>query len=244
MIHEITCHSQKELEGLNWTANIVDLGVSLFAMCALNELTTAFIMLRERKDIYNREIKHLANLAIMAETRKHAQMMSTMHHRKWFAEYLDNVIDLAEQDITLFRVGLKQTLDDYKVRDSELFAYMVTARALLDAATNQYKGVMETSLKDYGRDYSRSFSEFNCADVFSAWSKVCDKVCKGTQDIDLNTERNVALFRKIEQSFGQGNYIRGCLQNAVDAYPQLKEVLDKIKNNGTNDTDTSDAGID
>lgn len=61
MIKKYTYTTDKELEGLRWASKVVDFGVSLTAMAALNELTTAYVMLRERKDIFRREAKHMAN---------------------------------------------------------------------------------------------------------------------------------------------------------------------------------------
>lgn len=219
--------NQKDLDGLRWTSRVVDFGVSLTNTAALNELTIAFVMLRDRKDIYRHSVRRFANEAILAADRKRQAMFSVMANREFFDTYSDAVIDLAERDIVMFRIGIKQTLDDHGVEDSELFSYMETARTILDMAKTHFEISMETARNDFGFDYSKTFAEFNVRDVFDLWGRACESAYRNESNVDLNTERNVMMFNQMAKKFADGDYVDACLKGAVAEFPDFANEINE-----------------
>lgn len=220
--------TKKELEGLRWAAMVVDFGVSLTVTVALNELTTAYVLFRERHDLCRQRVKQLANIAMEAGSRRKGAMYAVMRNRGFFDTYSDKVIDLAEQDITMFRIGIKQELDNHRHPDSELVSYMETARTMLEMAAVHYDEIMKSIRLDFGYNFGKRFSEFNCRDVLEAWDKVCDAVYAKASKIDLNTERNIALFNNVANKFADGDYIDECMKDAAEEFPEFVEEIAAI----------------
>lgn len=224
--------TQKELDGLRWTSRVIDFGVSLTVASALNELTTAYIMLRERKDLFRHHVKHLANGTMQAATNLRASMFGVMMNRGFFDTYSDRVIDLAEQDITLFRISIKQTLDSKRYKDADLVSYTETARTLLEMAVEHFKSVIQAAREEYGVNYAKAFCEFNAQDVLMRWQKVCDMLYDTREDIDLNTQRTLGFFEKIGRSFADGDYVDVCLKEAMEENPDfVNDIIVKDKVN-------------
>lgn len=227
-------YTERQLKGIEYAAKVVDFGVSLTVAVAFNELYTAHMMLRDRRDLYRKEVKHLANNAIEAAKFRRARMLSTMRSRKFFDAYSDRVIDLAENDVTVFRIGIKQVLDDNRVADAELISYVETARTLLDMAALHFTESIRHVTEEFferdaksGRpivfDYARLFSEFNCKDVATAWGKVCTILYGREDNIDLNTGRNIAASRTLARKFADGVYVDECMKAAHEECPELWE---------------------
>ena len=232
--------TDKQLEGIGWTSRVMNFGVALTIASAFNELYTAHMMLRERPDLYKKEIKRHANDAIRFAEMKKGQMLNYMEHRKFYDTYADKVIDLTENDITIFRISIKQTLDEARYKDAELVSYIETARALLNAATIQFREVIRTTEEDYGKytcelilpkvynpkhiqkfTWDYNFSEFNVANVLKSWDTVCDLLYGNDSDIDLNTERSTTLFDILCKKFAEGDYVQPCLKEAHEAFPEF-----------------------
>lgn len=231
MNKKVTYYTEKQFEGIEYAAKVIDFGVSLSVATALNELYTAHMMLRERKDLYRREVKRLANIATDKAKCRRGQMLSTMRSRKFFDAYSDKVIDLAENDVTLFRISVKQTLDDHNVEDSDLYAYIETARTILDMAKEHFVAVCQHTREEYAPyDYASAFSEFNCSDVLAAWQKVCDILYARESNIDLNTEKSIALFHNLANKFADGDYVDECMKEAHEACPEFVENSIKMTN--------------
>ena len=220
--------TEKELEGLRWTARVIDFGVSLTIMAALNELTTAYVMLREHKDLFKHNIKRIANETMQCATNLRTSIISVMKRGEFFDTYSDRVIDLAESDITLFRISVKQTLDDERIADSELFSYMETARTLLEMAAEHFDSAIRAAKEDFNVDYTNAFAEFIARPVLDRWERVCfaiyDKV-GSVADVDLNTERNLAIFERLSAKFADGDFIQECLKEAMDEFPDYENVI-------------------
>lgn len=224
MKKRVTYSTDKQLEGIKYMAKIIDFGVSLTIATAFNELYTAHMMLRERKDLYKHEVKRFANEAVERAKMKRAQMISLMANRNFFDTYSDKVIDLSENDITLFRISLKQTLDKAKYPNSELISYIETARALLDASTLQFAEVAKATREDYGEyTWEKTFIEFDVSDVLKSWDRVCYLIYHSREDINLNTPESTQLFDGLCRKFADGVYVEACLEEAHEAEPEFVE---------------------
>lgn len=221
MKRKLTYTTDAELEGIRYCAKVIDFGVSLSVTIAINELYTAHMMLRERRDLYRRELKSRANDAIRRAGHCRERMISAMSSRAFFDTFSDKVIDLSENDITVFRLSIKQTLDDHSYPDSELIAYAETARVMLDMARAHFNGVVSKAKEHAEYNYAAAFSEFNCADVLQAWVRVCEELYIANGTIDLNTERNLAAYAIIERKLVDGVYVGGCMKEAVTVFPEF-----------------------
>lgn len=217
--------TDKELEGLRWVAKTIDFGVSLTATVALNELTTAYVMLRERSNICRHKVRQMANDARKQAELFRGRMFSVMRDRGFFDTYSDHAIDLSEQDVTLLRLSVKQTLDNHKYKDAELISYLETARTILNMAVAQFKSVMGTAKADYGTDYSAAFCEFNPTPVFRAWERLCAVLYVSKGDIDLNTPDTIAFFEQMAGKFAEGDYVEECLKTAYRENPGFSNEI-------------------
>lgn len=248
MKKKISFHTEKELEGYKWLAKVIDFGVSLTCNAAINELYTAHAMLRD-SDLYRHHIKKLANTAVQQAQEKKRSMFSSMTNAKFFDTYSDKVIDLAESDITMFRISIKQVLDDNNVKGAELISYLETARALLDAARLHFNDVVRIAGERFGnervgrmspmqriaelqRKWFSHFSEFNLSGAYNAWDKLTTLTYAHQGNIDLNTERTNKLFDRLCDKFVNGDYISQCLDEATKAVPDFIQNDIKVTDNG------------
>ena len=231
MIKQITYQTERQLEGIHWAAKQTSLGVSLTVASAFNELYTAHMMLRERPDIFRNQVKRFANEAEQRARRKRTQMLDIICNRQFFDTYSDKVIDLAESDITKFRIGIKQTMDDAGYQDSELVSYIETARVMLTAAALHFNEIMQQAREKFGSyDYEEAFCEFNPQDVQKSWGRVCSALYSSVIDIDLNTPRNEKAFDILCDKFAQAKYVNACLEEAHKEQPEYVESLLVVEN--------------
>lgn len=221
--------TEKELEGLRWTTRVIDFGVSLTIIAALNELTTAYIMLRERKDLFRHNVKRMTNETMQVATNLRTSIMSVMKKGDFFDTYSDRVIDLAENDITMFRISIKQTLDDNGVEDAELLSYIETARTLLEMAAEHFDSAIRAAKEDFKIDYTKAFTEFMARPVLDRWERVCNTIYPmvgSIADVDLNTKRNLAIFEKLGAKFADGDFIQECLHDAIEEHPDFMNDIE------------------
>lgn len=220
----VVYYTDEQLQGLNWVARMIDFGVSLTNHVAINEVYTAHLKLRERRDLYKREVKKAANDAVRRMEAKRGRMLALMANRKFFDTYNDRVIDLAANDVTLFRLSIQQTLRQANCDNDELLAYMETARDLLKTATIQFNGVCEEAEKKYGKyPYAEVFCEFDMSDVLKSWERVYKLLDNTSTNVDLNTTQSQGLFENLRRRLEGGEYIEECLKAAHDEVPEFVE---------------------
>ena len=63
MARKVYYHNERDLEGLKWTASVVDFGVGLMVTAAINEMHNAYTMLVDRKDLLKEKTKLFCNRA-------------------------------------------------------------------------------------------------------------------------------------------------------------------------------------
>lgn len=220
MTKKVYYYGEKDLEGLRQTARIIDYGVGLMVASAINEMYVAHSYLADRKDVFRGIAKHYCNNAFR-EARQHFSMISgNMRCRQFWLDYSDKVVDEAEDDITLFRISIKQTLDKANHKDSELISHIETARVLIDMSIVQFKAVIEQQKEKYGRNYSKEFSEYNLDSVLKWWSDMCQEFYRGA-DVDLNTDDTMGMFDKMVKRFVDGDYIQACFTEAANNNPEF-----------------------
>lgn len=234
-----------ELEGIRALTRIIDFNVSLTISTAINELYTSHMMLREHPDFYRGKVKYQANLAEQEARMQRERIMSLMTSRRFFDAYSDRVIDLAEKDITLFRISIKQTLDDENCPNSELFSYVETSRALLEAAVRHFNSEVDLTADEYSEElpctprylrrvvlekrWRKAFYEFDCTMLYRKWNKCCELLYATVPDIDLNTPRSTQLFDSLLGHFAEGDYISECLHEAHAAEPDFRMNVIMVK---------------
>lgn len=228
MAKKIYYEDEKDLEGLKWTAKVVDFGVGLSVIAAINEVYAASGYLRDRPDLYRFKVKGFCNLAVKSATLMENEIKNSMKSQSFWLDYSDKVIDEAEQDILLFRLSVKQELDNAKIKDSQLLSFVECARVMLDMSVKLFDGVMEASREKFGREYKKYFTEFRCGDVFWFWEKMCELLYKG-KNVDLNTNNIKGLFDKMCDKFAGGEYIHACLEEAQRNNPEFVENEVEVK---------------
>lgn len=218
--------TNQQLEGLRWVAKVTNFGLGIMVKSAMNELFTAYIMLRDRKELFRHTVKQRANLAMRKSEAKERLIFQLMENRKFYDDYSDSVIDYAQNDITLFMIAMKQELDKHEVEYSDLFAQMETARALLDMCCKNFKYVMEDARMKYGKDFSSDFREFDMSEIHAQWSVACnllfERHTKG-KVVDVNTENVKRLFCNLYKKFVNGEYVDKCLRVAQENNPEFVE---------------------
>lgn len=143
-------YGKKDLEGLKWIAKVMDFGVSLEVVSAINEARNAGVLLQKRKDLYRQTVKQNFNDAIKSMSLQESEIKYLMVNKKFWEEYSDPIIDLANTDITRFRIAIKQTLDDANYRDSELISHIETARVMMDMSIKQWDVIVEEARLNTG----------------------------------------------------------------------------------------------
>ncbi len=215
-------YGKKDLEGLKWTARVIEFGVSLEVAAAFNEMDVTTILLRDNDRLNQQLIKKFCNKANDKQRQKWAEIKRFMVNKKFFDDYSDNIIDAAKKDILLFRLAIKQKLDDARCPHAEMISHAESARCLLDMAVYQWDVCIEESRKRFGRDYGPSFSEYRVGDVLHWWTKFCN-LLYGDSDVsvDLNSERASKAFDIICKKFADGKYVSECLDVAMAEQPDF-----------------------
>lgn len=215
-------NDKTDLEGLKWTARVVDFGVGLLVTAAVNEMHNTYALLVERRDILHGKVKRFCNNAFREARIRTSTIKDNMVNKQFWLDYSDRVIDEADNDITMFRIAIKQTLDNANAKDSEIISHAETTRTMLDLAVGQFDEIMKLSKERYGRDYSSVFSEYRLNAVLYWWTQMCDILCKGIK-ADMNNKNTTGLFDKMCDKFGSGAYIQACLQEAYKNNPDFIE---------------------
>ena len=201
---------------------MIEFGVSLEVAAAFNEMDVTTILLRDNDRLNQQLIKKFCNKANDKQRQKLAEIKRFMVNKKFFDDYSDNIIDAAKKDILLFRLAIKQKLDDARCPHAEMISHAESARCLLDMAVYQWDVCIEESRKRFGRDYGPSFSEYRVGDVLHWWTKFCN-LLYGDSDVsvDLNSERASKAFDIICKKFADGKYVSECLDVAMAEQPDF-----------------------
>ena len=179
-------HSRTEYEGVNWAAKVIDYGVSLTVISAINEVYSARAYLLDRPDIFNHQIKKYCNLATQCASRREVVIKQNMLSQSFWMDYSDKVIDEAEQDIMRFRIAIKQELDKANIKESDIISRTECARILVDISIKQFDTIIHDAFEKFGYKYGKYFTEFRMEDVFQNWQKMCDILYNGIE-VNINT---------------------------------------------------------
>ena len=213
---KIYYRTERELEGLQYIAKVIDFGVSLAIASAFNEMLNAQLLLAQTP-LHRQRLKQALRLGYNKANMHTNLIRSCMADVAFYNEYADAVVDYAHNDITLILASLKQTLDNANVPYSLAIAQTELARILLHLARLQFLDAIEATKKKFGYDYAKYFTEFDISDVCAAWDKVCNLTHSlgGKKfNVDLNTKENELLVQKISKKFVEGDYIDDCLAEA------------------------------
>ncbi len=218
---KIIYQTPQQLEALKVIAKEMDFGVSLTVTAALNEFINFYILLRDNKKYFRQRIKQLANEIDRNVTIQKTNIMSEMKNKKFFFDYSDRVIDLADEHISLFRDSLKKHLDNGECKDSELVAECEVTRLLFSIATDHYKLTMEYGKNHFKCTMVHNFNEFNLSHIQQKFEKLCDYFYATQSFVELNTEENERLYKIMCKGFLRGEYVNECLENAKIENPNV-----------------------
>lgn len=205
--------SDEELSVMKRTAKVIDFGVSLVLTCAFNELFSSLVYLRPRADLYRHQVKFFGNQAYKYARRQELILKPLMKNWNFFSDYSDSVIDAASNDVTLFRIAIKQELDSIGFADAELYSYIECARVMLILSVKMFDTIIQEAKRDSGKDYTDVFIEFRAGETSDKWSRMCDILFKRV-GVDLNTDRVNKAFNVLLRKFSEGEYIQACLNEA------------------------------
>ena len=223
MKKRVIVNSDKEVEALRYAANCMDFGVSLSIAVAFNEMITAYITLRDNKRAFRHKVKQLANLADKQSEIIITKIMSVMQNKKFYDVYSDNVIDLADNDISQFRDGINNTLAKHGIHDAAMLAQCETARVLLKIAAEHFKSVLEQTKEKYKCRIPYAFEEFNCENVFATWDAMCELLYEGHETVNLNVESCNDAFANVVSKLINGTYIDECFKFAQAECPDFTD---------------------
>lgn len=229
MKKHIIYYTEAELDALKYCAKVMDFGVSLTLTAALNELLNAYLLIRDNKDIYKQQVKFYVNQAEKSASLQKATIMCAMRHRKFYDDYSDKVIDLAEKDIDNFRNSIIDLLKKNNHKDCELIAQCEVTRVLLVLAKQHYDTTLQATKEKFQCRLADTFQEFNCISVLGSWNKVCSILFKNRPSTDLNTDEIKKQFDILAKGFSDGAYVDECKKEAMALNPDFKENDIKIK---------------
>lgn len=219
MNRRVYYYGERDLEGLRWTARIIDFGIGLSVIAAFNEIRSTFVYLRE-SPLFRHKTKNIVNNTMRMIRHREVEIRSIMKDKSFWDDYSDTVIDAANNDVTLFRISIKNTLDKEGYKNSNIVSYMETARVLLEMSVQHFESVMADAKERYGRDYTEDFKVYHVGAIRTSWERATEMLYKGTP-IDLNTPSNKAAFENMAKKFAEGLYIQDCLKIAMENNPDF-----------------------
>lgn len=226
---KVVVRSKRELEGLKWTAKVIDFGVSIAIMAAFNQIANAWIVLRD-SGLLKQKARHKFNIAYTKMNRRRYLILSTMKDEKFYDSFAEASIDASLDDVQQFKKELAKTLSDNKAEYAEAFAEAETARALLHSAYLHYHCVLKEACEKFGYTYDRYFPEYNCGDVFSAWDCACAYLFRNAH-IELNNKETNEKFDRLLARFADGDYVAQSVEEAVKENPQFANHFELTKEN-------------
>lgn len=219
---KVNCRSEKEVTAIKWIARVIDFGVSLTVIEALNDGLNAFLAIRENKKVYRQKVKQLANEAEKKMSLQKASILSEMKDKKFFDSYSDAVIDLANKDVQAFYNSIKETLDENNIHDSDMIAAVETARVMFVFATIHYNSVMDAAKGKFGFCHKEIFNHFDLTDIRQTWERLCH-LLYANQAADLNTESVQEKYDQMSEKFINGVYVSDCVKEAKQACPYVTD---------------------
>lgn len=216
----IKLNSTWDYHGIEWTSRVVDFGISLMVGAALNELITSEIHL-EDTPLFKGIVKHNARRAVREASARQIILRQSAGDGKLYESYSGAVIDAARNDINLFRIAIKQVLDEHNIPYSGIKAEVECARCLLEMSVIALQDTIRIAEHRYLKDFGKYFQEFDIKRIRDIWTLVCNDVYKGWV-IDLNTPTVKALFDSMLVKFSEGKYINECLEQAYDENPDKR----------------------
>lgn len=216
----IKINSTWDYHGIEWTSRVVDVGISLMVGAALNELITSEIHL-EDTPLFKGSVKHNARRAVREASARQIILRQSAGDGKLYESYSSAVIDVARHDINMFRIAIKQVLDNHNIPYSDILAEVECARCLLEMSVIALQDTIRIAEHRYLKNYSKYFQEFDVKRIRDIWNLVTHEMYKG-YSVDLNTPTVKALFDSMLVQFSEGKYINECLEQAYEENPEKK----------------------
>ena len=227
---KVSFTQQRELDGLLWTAQILDFGTSLAIRVATNEINCCYSLLKDRKDIFRQKVKKYANNSVALVDKKLMTLKLIMANYNFHESYSDSITEASKNDITMYRLAIRRAFEDADVKDAELLSHIEVARSLLEIARLHYKSTMELAEARYLRWYNKEFREFDFTDVAASWDQLCEEVYPH-KSIDLTIPSVKVWSNILIKKFGSGDYISECMKVACEENPEFdyNEIIIKQK---------------
>ena len=219
--------SERELEGLRWTAKAIDFGVSVAIMAAFNQMLNAYLVLTESK-LLAHKARQFANRAYSKMTIRKRLILATMKDEKFYDSFAEASIDATCEDVGNFKQSLFNTLQNEGVPNAKALAEAETARVLLRSAHDHYVCILQRAVEKFGYSYAKHFTEYDALDVFLAWNTVCEDLYHQVS-FNLNNENTDKWFGILQERLASGFYIEGSVKEALMENPDFANEIKIIE---------------
>lgn len=196
----------------------MEYNVPLSAICAINEMRNAAAMIRGREDLFRFTLKRNINEAMRQADRKRTLYLSIYKDRKAFDEYMDNIVEITEEDVTRLRDLMAADLERRGVREPQLVAWVEAANMLLHLAVRHYENVVsrgnekanaDVAIRHVVIDYHHYFAHYRPGDLADAWNLVATQMNPAVLSV---TDSDVlAQIKVIASKYEDGTYINRCI---------------------------------
>lgn len=162
---------------------------------------------------------------------EHMHMRNFGDRKQLFYDYLDHAESDIQKDVNIMRLSIKSMLDRYRQTDTELKAYVETARNMLAYACHIYDAMIDIADREApGYDFNRWMSPARLTGVLKRYEEAADMICRPEGDvvIDLNEDKNVKLaFKVIETKLTSEDYLNRVGYEALCENPECRKYIDK-----------------
>ena len=214
-------------KGSRWMVGNMMFNVPLSGIAAINEMQSAAAVLRDRKDLYNQQLKQRVNKALQAADRYKALLKKYSVDPNAIDEFTDNIVDVTADCVAQLRQTALRKLQEKSIQDADMIAWVATAGMLLHLAQQHYQIIIAKGRKNYGYDYSRHFPHLKIDNVLEAWMQV-EVLINPAPDV-IASDEVIKQLQEVCVGYREGTYLNACI-NLMRHHPffaDMKATKDK-----------------
>lgn len=199
-------------------------------LCAANEtayiaLFNAMSLLKKSK-YYKFGTKKYLNETDKSYDSYIKTMESLMQDRnQLWADYLDGIENRMKPHVDMLYYSIKQEMDKNKEVDTDIMAWVETARTLLEYAVCLFKSFFDEEEKKNGVNLSRYFEHVNMKNTYNLWQSLCGTIkSKVKTVVNLNDSDNCTnAFKIIEANLTSEKLINESGIAAIKRNPEIRK---------------------
>lgn len=212
-------------------------------VCCVNDVANsamvdAIAKIREA-GLLSHGVKKNCRAAQEAYTRYEKRLKETLQaaQDRWsyWLDFADLYQERAARHVSNLRLAIKQVMDNSKVKQSELYSYVLTADTLLQYSIKNFDRYFKENAKRYGVDVSRIYRPARLDGVLRKWDEVRRLVVEDPEgeDVDFNSDERCRLAVKcLDTQLHSPDFINGVGEEVIkELHPEMLEELEQTKNN-------------